>query len=239
MTADGKVCLLLTEGIAIEELVKQLEKASALLELGRHTEAAALYRKYLLEDPDNGDVFACLSSVLIQTGELAEAESHAIDAIHLDPLSGYPHYVLGLVRLEQGRDEDAYRKFKEVVELEPESLNYLKTLVTAAFMTGREDVAREVAERCLCLDPEDPTVALLLCLNSEPEKTAQRLPMIDGLLEQYPESSLLHVARGKVQRDMKQSSQAQESFRRALELEPESDSARWYYELTRGDSHDV
>lgn len=76
-------------------------RAQLLMSQERFLQAAELLREGLVQEPNSARLHAQLAVCLSQTGQPAEAEEHARDAIGLAPEDAMSYRALALVRLEQ------------------------------------------------------------------------------------------------------------------------------------------
>jgi TolB-like protein/class 3 adenylate cyclase/Tfp pilus assembly protein PilF len=81
--------------------------------LGRLDEAIALLRRAAALDPLAVPLHRSLARWCYHAGLLDEAETGARKTLELNPLGGRLHHFLGLVRLKQGRVEEALEEFQQ------------------------------------------------------------------------------------------------------------------------------
>jgi Flp pilus assembly protein TadD len=168
------------------------ERASTLIKLGRHREAADAARAGLRAAPDDPGLTLLLAVALCETGESAEANVVAERAVALRPDSAVAHRTLGWTIYKRGRhaeaaghlahaltldphDAEAHtaliaeadRHAVEAVQLEPASASGY--LVHGKACVARSDAggARLWAERALALEPDHPVGHQILGLAAQ------------------------------------------------------------------------
>jgi tetratricopeptide (TPR) repeat protein len=95
------------------------ERASTLIKLGRHHEAAATARAALRADPDDPGLTLLLAVALCETGDTAEAHAVAERAVALRPDSAIAHRTLGWTIYKRGRHNEAIEHLAHALSLDP------------------------------------------------------------------------------------------------------------------------
>ena len=129
--------------------------------------------------PDLAGAHAARGFVQFLRGELDVAEESFEQAMRLDPLQFEARYLLGRIRFQQGRHEEAATLFDEAAAAQ-EDYQAAFFAAQAREALGHEDEAREhyrlaleTAERHMDLNPDDPRAATMravsLCRIGRPE----------------------------------------------------------------------
>jgi len=127
--------------------IEELYLAGLHLEQYRHATRSpeAYWREGLKRDPDDSRLNNAMGLVRLRNGEFAKAEQHFVRAVrrltHRNPnlYDGEPFYNLGLARLYQGRDAEAYDAFHKAVWNQAwQSAGYY---ALASISTGRGDLS--------------------------------------------------------------------------------------------------
>ncbi|MFQ5877407.1 MAG: tetratricopeptide repeat protein [Acidobacteriota bacterium] len=136
-----------------------LKRAKSYTDAGRHKEAIAIYREYLVKDPTgNAAVYYYLGKSLYETGDDAGAEQAFRKGLELnDKLKG-AHFYLGNLFLRQERFAEAMAELEAEKELSGESDSVFFNLGVAYAGEGREDDALKAFERAAALNPAKPEV---------------------------------------------------------------------------------
>jgi protein O-GlcNAc transferase len=88
-----------------------------------------------------------------QQGNLAQAEALYLRILELDPLLYGPHYYMGLLRLQQGRNAEACDYLGEALKVFPDDLGALMNYGMALRAAGRAEEAVAVFDRALAIQP--------------------------------------------------------------------------------------
>jgi Flp pilus assembly protein TadD len=135
-----------------DELV---ERASALLELGRPADAERAAHDALASDPESSPALVVLARALTEQRRFDEAVLAAQDAVAADPDRGDAHVALAWALVGDDRAEDAVTAARTAVGLEPHAWATHHALGWALLRTTppcHED-ARAAAVRALELEP--------------------------------------------------------------------------------------
>ena len=95
------------------------DRASTLIKLGRHHEAADAARAGLRTAPDDPGLTLLLAVALCETGDSAEAHAVAERAVALRPDSAVAHRTLGWTIYKRGRHTDAATHLAHAISLDP------------------------------------------------------------------------------------------------------------------------
>ena len=136
----------------------ELNRASLMIELGRHGEAARLLSAVLAADPDSSRGWCLLSRAHLGNGQLAESVSAASRASALDPASDWPHRLASTALISLDRSGDAVAAALEARRLGPHFWRSHVCLAQAATADDRLELAAEAARAALALAPEQADV---------------------------------------------------------------------------------
>jgi tetratricopeptide (TPR) repeat protein len=136
----------------------ELNRASLMIELGRHGEAARLLSAILAADPESSRGWCLLSRAHLGNGELASAVSAGSRASALDPTSDWPHRLVSTALISLDRSGDAVAAALEARRLGPHFWRSHVCLAQAATADGRFELATEAAQAALALAPEQADV---------------------------------------------------------------------------------
>ena len=140
-------------------------RAIALHYLGRHEEALQSIDQALALDPNfeqakaNRELMPQLKAhadaglVLIQRGQLDEAEKHLRQVLEIDPRYTFALHNLALVQLKQQRYEAALSLYRRWLEIEPASANAYAGLGITLHYLGQTEAALQNLRQALSLDP--------------------------------------------------------------------------------------
>ena len=155
-------------GVDTGRAIKLLEglpdtDAEALNSLGvaygaadRYQDAIKAFRRILALDPTNGLALQNIATMYLKeaetrrgnlTDQLKQAETHARQAIAVDPALAKAHTTLGVALFQQGRTADAIDEWKRAVTLDAAEIDALYNLWLELAKAGRHDEARLYGEQ--------------------------------------------------------------------------------------------
>ena len=128
--------------------------ARSLRRLGRLRESAEAYRGALAAAGDQPYLVNALARTLSEIGEQAAAATELERLLGQAAGDAEAHETLGLVRLRQGRWQEARVASRRAVDLDPERPEAWNNLGVALYSGGRREEALEAWERAVALDPD-------------------------------------------------------------------------------------
>jgi tetratricopeptide (TPR) repeat protein len=120
---------------------------------GRHTEAEALYRAGMRNDPENADNYIGLGEALEGQHRTADAERAFRQAVEVEPTFWMAQNMLGNFLFSHGRTAAAISTYRRVTQLIPGSPLGFNNLGAALEMNGDFQGAAAAFERSLALEP--------------------------------------------------------------------------------------
>jgi tetratricopeptide (TPR) repeat protein len=135
-----------------------LNRASMMIELGRHGEAARLLSAVLAANPDSCRGWCLLSRAHLGNGEPAEAVTAASRASALDPTSDWPHRLASTALISLKRCGEAVTSALEARRLGPHFWRSHVCLAQAAAADGQLELAAQAARAALALAPDQADV---------------------------------------------------------------------------------
>ena len=132
---------------------RELALAAEHHKAGRFTEAQRSYRALLGREPGNVDALRLLAGVMINQGDVDEAETLLRKAISLAPDFTLALLDLGGILQEQHRYAEAIACFKEATRLEPKSAKPRFMLASVQAAAGKTQEAMGSYRRVLALRP--------------------------------------------------------------------------------------
>ena len=125
-------------------------------QVGRLTEAEALYRKILDVEPDNASALHHLGLIFYQRGRHEQASRTIQQAVSLNPTDAAAHSNLGSVLCAMNRFDEAIPEFRRALEIHPRYPEALTGLGEAYRQRGLLDAAAEACIRALQIRPNYP-----------------------------------------------------------------------------------
>lgn len=201
-----------------------LNLASLHAEQGRLTEAEAVYRKALVQQPDQFTALNNLGALLIQMKRIEEGLSLLDRARTLRDDSADLWYNLGRAYVALTREGEAVDAYRRATELDP---NYFRAYAAWAALEERRhqlERAVELAERALAIDPEHPeslaSKMILSKFHRRRKQPGESLAILDGIAhERLPPLARkgYFFQRGAVLDSLERYDEAFDAYRRANE----------------------
>lgn len=113
---------------------------------GEYAQAVSVLDGLLEEDPSNGLYLETRAFVRFQQGQRSSARAEYAALIDEYPARLRLRYNLGVLELEAGNEERAYRVLSEDVDLAEEDAEYRWVLAEAAYRSGRDEEAMDHLE---------------------------------------------------------------------------------------------
>lgn len=178
-----------------------------------------------------------LGNIMYSVGRMSEAIDYYLQAIELKPDYGHVYYKLGIVYYRCGRLEKGLKAFKRVIELKDQShamASYFVGLIN--HLLGNDEAALEEFTQLRSVSPESLIANFHLAqLKIKQRKYEEALLLLKELSEVSPNLAEVHYLLGTVQYRLHNNSQAIQSYRRTLELNPNDTRAQSVLEMLVGD----
>jgi tetratricopeptide (TPR) repeat protein len=142
-----------------DESRKILDDIFRHINAGQIGQAVKLCRSSLESDPENINVLGILGAILLQKGQLEDAENYLLKTIELEPAFAKPHEDLGVLYLRQDDSARAASFFQKATELDPRLATAFRGLRDANTRSGNRDQAEAAHRRFLELSPEARALA--------------------------------------------------------------------------------
>jgi len=124
-----------------KEVRELFNRANMLRQEGRLSEAANVYAEVVKRDNKHAAAYANLGYTFMDMREYDVAETMLQVSLALEPENAYALDLLGVVRHQMGRPDEAIDCFKRCIEIEPEHHSALNNLGNACNDLGRTDEA--------------------------------------------------------------------------------------------------
>ena len=148
----------------------ELEQAATLFARRRTTEAIAVLRTLLAEDPHDLDALDLLGEAQLADHDPDGALATATTAISLDPKRGLPHRQASIAASRRGLHRDAIAHAEEAIRLAPDDHRGFVALARALLRAKRDlEQARQVAVRAIVLAPDGAEPHLVFGMVSRAE----------------------------------------------------------------------
>ncbi|HJW94117.1 MAG TPA: sulfatase-like hydrolase/transferase, partial [Thermoanaerobaculia bacterium] len=202
---------------------EDLRRAFELHSAGRYAEALPVLEKLVKENPRMLDVWDIMARDLDSLGRTGEAIDAAKTGLRLSPNTTHLALMVAKMSIDAGRLDEAKAHAELAVKDEPSVAHDILARVALA----KNDYATAEREAKLCLESRDRASALLTLARIEEQKKnyASALEYCNRaieFLETRKGSSIngLYYVRGDVLARMERYPEAEESFRKEIELFP-------------------
>ncbi len=138
-----------------EEALRRYAQGRLLEERGRRDLALGEYSRALLLDESGGTLARRLSEASAVGGEASRSLEFAERALAIDPADARAHWLKGSALLSLGRGAESLAPLESAARLDPERVEYLRTLGHAAESENRLDLAVDSYRRAVWVEPDD------------------------------------------------------------------------------------
>jgi tetratricopeptide (TPR) repeat protein len=130
-------------------------RAQMMLQTGYRDSAKRLFEEAIDVDPEDFHAHNALGYMLMLEGDFAGARIHLETAKQLEPLDTQIRLNLGILRLKEGKPDDAVREFNEALKFDRKSPLLYYYLSVAYGQTGDLGRAIKNCQRALQINPTD------------------------------------------------------------------------------------
>ncbi|MEM7001253.1 MAG: XrtA/PEP-CTERM system TPR-repeat protein PrsT [Pseudomonadota bacterium] len=191
-----------------------------LAQLGSYNQAIENLTAYLAVDPNNVSARKILGAVFVETNDLEAAITTLQPAavVGADP---QVWAMLGNAQLRSGNMSDATESFQKAVELAPDMAPFRNQLALSLLSSGQDDQAMSELATAIDLDEnqfQSDYIKVMYALQQGDYGEAKAA--IERILETNPDNPIGHNLRGALYLNDQDPAAAEQSFRKALELDP-------------------
>ena len=208
--------------------MSELQHGILLQDQGRIEEAEACFHSVLAREPDNDFVYSRLALCQMnQEGRKRDALKSIEEAIRIRPDDAFYYSVKSLILADLHRGKDAVAAAEQALAIHPGDAFSYTAKANAYCEMHRWADAEEWSLKALAIDADHSMAANILThvLRLQGKSDLNELA-VDQLLAADPEDSLAHVNAGWSALQRFDNTVAEEHFREALRLDPESEPAR-------------
>ncbi|MCB9235213.1 MAG: tetratricopeptide repeat protein [Bacteroidia bacterium] len=130
-----------------------LERSRQLIELKRYDGALEMAQKVLEAQPESVEALSVAAIAAMQLNQLDLGETYARQALTLAPESAYQAYILGKVKLFQGKLAEALELGQAALQINPEGINYLILMAEIYFTQSRWEETLTWVKRVRKINP--------------------------------------------------------------------------------------
>jgi protein O-GlcNAc transferase len=199
-----------------------MRTALAHHQVGQLTQADAIYRQILQQQPDHPDALYLLGLIADQTGNTAIAIELYREALNIKPDYAEAHQRLGLALKNQGKLDEAIVCYREALALEPGSADTYHNLGVALAMQGKLNKAADSYRNALIFKPDFAetlcNLGIVLRDQGKLDEAAASFHNATAIKPDYVEA---HCNLGNLLINQGEHEKAAASFRNVLAIKPD------------------
>jgi tetratricopeptide (TPR) repeat protein len=222
------------------QLASEGTKANDLLQSGKPTEAAQIYRHMLEENPNNVQTAYNLALALEATNDLKGAEDTLRNAIDIDPKQAKVQTELGRLELVKGDLQSARKWLESALDLEPGLVEARGNLAMLFAKKGDVVSAERLLRQAIEDDPKyvngHLNLGLILVQQNRKSSAEEEL---DKAVALSPNDPATISTAGKAKMQMGKSSEGIALLRNVVDLAPDLAAAHLDLALALADSYDL
>jgi tetratricopeptide (TPR) repeat protein len=205
-----------------------LAKIEVLIEQKKLTEAEAMLRDLISQDPNNVNLLVLMAQLCLKQDNIQAAQAAIESALALAPDESMVFQIKARVEIEQKDFDAALTSLNKAIELNPTEPNHFALLSNLYLNRKMFDESLKQADLALELDPENLLAlnmrsAALLKLN----KKEQSFQTIEGALREDPNNPYTHANYGWGLLEKGDHKKALIHFQESLKNDPQNESARY------------
>jgi tetratricopeptide (TPR) repeat protein len=192
---------LLSQAMKLERFGGSAWYQSALIDAdaGAGEKAVEKMKKAISLDPDLVGGLTTLSSLLVATGQLSQAEESLRDALRVDPYDATAYDLLGRVRASQSALPEALFYFEKAIRLRPGYEPHLYNYALALARLNRADDAEKAAREAVDADPKQADAHELYAgLLARKRDFPAAIREFQAVLELHPDTPRVHVELARI-----------------------------------------
>ncbi len=222
-----------------DETTVALQRANALCELRRFTEAAELLHQTIASNPENAEAWSLLAAAELGAGNDEACLQAAETAISLDPESEWPHRLASAVLRRMDRIGESIHHAREAVHIDPNSWPaFIELARSLTYNKSDLNEAREAAAQALALAPDRAATHLAAGVVAAASKDrAGAEAFFRKALSIEPENTTAHneLARMQTKRQTRINptglANAASGYATSIRIDPQADQSRHKLEL--------
>ena len=193
-----------------------------LMRQGKRTEAAELNSQILKANPEDNDARGLAATLLLDRGDISKALGELQAVVTRAPENPVAHYNLGRAHVARGEWAQAKQQFQKAIELRPDYILARITLAQLEIGRGEYEAALKGAQEILeKLDRNNLNARLLeSAALAGQKKYGDSKALLNAMVKASPSSPEIHFQLGMVALAENRYKDAEDSFKRAYELNP-------------------
>jgi tetratricopeptide (TPR) repeat protein len=198
-----------------------------LMRQGKRTEAAEVNSQILKADPEDNDARGLAATLLLDRGDIAKAAAELENIVTRAPDNPVAHYNLGRAYVARGEWAQAKQQFQKAIEIRPDYILARLTLAQLEISRGDYEAALKTAQEVLeKLDRNNMNARLIeSAALAGQKKYGDSKTLLNAMVKASPSSPEIHYQLGMVALAENRYQDAEDSFKRAYELNPANSRA--------------
>jgi tetratricopeptide (TPR) repeat protein len=148
------------------------------------------------------------------------------DVVAKSPHNSRAHFQLGVAYYQQGRCEDAARRFDTANRLGKPDYRLFVDWALAEDCAGRPDRSIEKLREAESINPTGYVYSLMGMIYGKQQRLAEALAALETAEKIDPREDMTYFYRGNVYAATGEAAKAIQEYRRAVELNPDNEAAR-------------
>ncbi len=208
---------------------------------GAPEKATALIETELETSPDSTDLRLVQARVSMMAREYQNAIREYETVLDAEPDDATVLLELGTAQYHTGNFDGAEARFRRARELAPKNAAASLQLALLLGEMGEEEETRDLLEEIVKLAPDNPVALnnLAYMLSETPQNIDRALVLTQRALKSAPDNPIILDTLGWIYIRMNQSTNAVNTYRRLIEIEPAESTWRYHYGMAlfqHGDS---
>ena len=198
-----------------------------LMRQGKRIEAAEINSEILKANPEDNDARGLAATLLLDRGDISKALSELQAVVTRDPGNAVEHYNLGRAYVARGEWAQAKQQFQKAIEIQPAYILARVTLAQLEISQGEYEAALKTAQEIIDKYDRNNLNAQLLesAALSGQKKYVDSKALLNTMVKSSPSSPEVHFQLGMVALAEGRYKDAEDSFKRAYELNPTNSRA--------------
>jgi tetratricopeptide (TPR) repeat protein len=193
-----------------------------LMRQGKRTEAAEINSQILKANPEDNDARGLAATLLLDRGDISKAAAELENIVTRAPDNPVAHYNLGRAYVARGEWAQAKQQFQKAIEIKPDYALPRITLAQLEISQREYEAALKGAQEILEKVDRNNLDARLLeaeALRGQ-KKYGDSKTLLNAMVKASPSSPEIHYELGAVALEENRYKDAEDSFKRAYELNP-------------------
>lgn len=205
------------------------EQAQQLAQAGQVDQAVQLWKQVLKTSPTFFPAAFNLGYANFSRKQFAEAEPYLAQAAKLHPKDFNAHYLLGIVRLELHKRDDALRAWRTALAIQPNHGKLMQIMAVEYGTGGYYTEAAAIAKRALVVTPNDLNTYFIALKAMQDARDPSGIEIAREAATKFPNSSRANFEYGFHLQKAGKHDESLQYLKRAMELDPRYEEPFYFY----------